>query len=149
MATKKEQPRRRSLNDRLDAELANAESIPVAGITNEQQQPSISEQNQQPETIQPEQGRVEPSTAATEANPTQNATAKASPDFPTKKATTIMPKEVFAALQRYCIDTETPKHRALYLFIIDGLHAKHVINDDDYQRFRDMASQLTTTYEKK
>ena len=139
MATKKEQPRRRSLNDRLDAELANAESIPVAGITNEQQQPSISEQNQRLETIQPEQGRVEPSTA----------TAKASPDFPTKKATTIMPKEVFAALQRYCIDTETPKHRALYLFIIDGLHAKHVITDDDYQRFRDMASQLTTTYEKK
>lgn len=90
-------------------------------------------------TVKPEQGMVEPSTA----------TAKASPDFPTKKATTIMPKEVFAALQRYCIDTETPKHRALYLFIIDGLHAKHVITDDDYQRFRDMASQLTTTYEKK
>jgi len=67
----------------------------------------------------------------------------------TKKATTIMPKEVFAALQRYCIDTETPKHRALYLFIIDGLHAKYVISDEDYQRFRDMASQLTTTYEKK
>ena len=76
-------------------------------------------------------------------------TAKVGPDFPTKKATTIMPKEVFATLQRYCIDTETPKHRALYLFIIDGLHAKHVITDDDYQRFRDMASQLTTTYEKK
>jgi hypothetical protein len=91
------------------------------------------------EAVQPEQGRVEPSTAA----------AKTSPDFPTKKATTIMPKEVFAALQRYCIDTDTPKHRALYLFIIDGLHAKHVITDDDYQRFRDMASQLTTTYEKK
>ena len=139
MATKKEQPRRRSLNDRLDAELASAESIPVAGITNEQQQPSTSEQNQQPEAVQPEQGRVEPSTAA----------AKVGPDFPTKKATTIMPKEVFAALQRYCIDTETPKHRALYLFIIDGLHAKHVITDDDYQRYRDMASQLTTTYEKK
>ena len=32
---KKEQPRRRSLNDRLDAELASAESIPVAGINNE------------------------------------------------------------------------------------------------------------------
>lgn len=77
----------------------------------------------------------------------QQVTAEA--PFPTKKATTIMPKEVFAALQRYCIDTDTPKHRALYLFIIDGLHAKHVITDDDYQRFRDMASQLTTTYEKK
>ncbi len=148
MATKKEQPRRRSLNDRLDAELASAESIPVAGITNEQPAPA-EVQNQQPEAVQPEQGRVEPSTAATEANPTRNATAKASPDFPTKKATTIMPKEVFSALQRYCIDTDTPKHRALYLFIIDGLHAKHVITDDDYQRFRDMASQLTTTYEKK
>jgi len=148
MATKKEQPRRRSLNDRLDAELASAESIPVAGITNEQPAPA-EVQNQQPEDVQPEQGRVEPSTVATEANSTRNATAKASPDFPTKKATTIMPKEVFAALQRYCIDTETPKHRALYLFIIDGLHAKHVITDDDYQRFRDMASQLTTTYEKK
>lgn len=149
MATKKEQPRRRSLNDRLDAELASAESIPVAGITNEQQQPSISEQNQQPKTIQPEQGRVEPSTAATEANPSQNLTAKVGPDFPTKKATTIMPKEVFAALQRYCIDTDTPKHRALYLFTIDGLRAKRVITDEEYQHYREMASQLTTTYEKK
>lgn len=148
MATKKEQPRRRSLNDRLDAELASAESIPVAGITNEQPAPA-EVQNQQHEAVQPEQGRVESSTADRESNPSQNATAKVGPDFPTKKATTIMPKEVFAALQRYCIDTETPKHRALYLFIIDGLHAKHVITDDDYQRYRDMASQLTTTYEKK
>jgi len=148
MATKKEQPRRRSLNDRLDAELASAESIPVAGITNEQPAPA-EVQNQQMEVVQSEQGRVESSTAVSEANSTRNAAAKASPDFPTKKATTIMPKEVFAALQHYCIDTETPKHRALYLFIIDGLHAKHVITDDDYQRFRDMASQLTTTYEKK
>lgn len=95
------------------------------------------------------QSRVEPPAASHNTNTAQDATAKASPDFPTKKATTIMPKEVFAALQRYCIDTDTPKHRALYLFIIDGLHAKHVITDDDYQRFRDMASQLTTTYEKK
>jgi len=149
MATKKEQPRRRSLNDRLDAELASAESIPVAGITNEQQQPSTSEQNQQPETVQPEQGRIEQPVASHNTDTAQDTAAKASPDFPTKKATTIMPKEVFAALQRYCIDTDTPKHRALYLFIIDGLHAKRVINDDDYQRFRDMASQLTTTYEKK
>lgn len=69
--------------------------------------------------------------------------------FPTKKATTIMPKEVFVALQRYCTNTDTPKHRALYMFIIDGLHAAGEIADDDYQRFRDMASQLTTTYEKK
>lgn len=91
----------------------------------------------------------DPQVAQQTANTAQGTTAKTSPDFPTKKATTIMPKEVFAALQRYCIDTETPKHRALYLFIIDGLHDKHVITDDDYQRFRDMASQLTTTYEKK
>lgn len=95
------------------------------------------------------QSRVEQPAASHNTNTAQDATAKPSPDFPTKKTTTIMPKEVFAALQRYCIDTETPKHRALYLFIIDGLHAKHAITDDDYQRFRDMASQLTTTYEKK
>ena len=60
-----------------------------------------------------------------------------------------MPKEVFAALQRYCTDTDTPKHRALYLFILDGLHAVGTITDSDYQRFRDMAALLTTTYEKK
>ena len=68
--------------------------------------------------------------------------------FPTKKATTIMPKEVFVALQRYCINKDTPKHRALYLFILDGLHAAGEINDADYQRFKDMAKQITTTYEK-
>lgn len=144
MATKKEQPRRRSLNDRLDAELASSESIPVAGITNEPQQPA------QAEVQNPTwQSRVEPPVTSHNTDTTQDFAGKTGPDFPTKKATTIMPKEVFAALQRYCIDTDTPKHRALYLFIIDGLHAKHVITDDDYQRFRDMASQLTTTYEKK
>lgn len=67
----------------------------------------------------------------------------------TKKATTIMPKEVFNALQMYCTQTDTPKHRALYLFILDGLHAAGQISDSDYQRFRDMAALLTTTYEKK
>lgn len=67
----------------------------------------------------------------------------------TKKATTIMPKEVFNALQMYCTQTDTPKHRALYLFILDGLHAAGQISDNDYQRFRDMAALLTTTYEKK
>ncbi len=91
----------------------------------------------------------EPQVTQEPASTAQDTTAKVGPDFPTKKATTIMPKEVFAALQRYCIDTDTPKHRAIYLFIVDGLHAKRVITDDDYQRFRDMASQLTTTYEKK
>ena len=69
--------------------------------------------------------------------------------FPTKKATTIMPKEVFVVLQRYCINHDTPKHRALYFFILDGLHAAGEITDGDYRRFRDMAAQLTTTYEKK
>ena len=68
--------------------------------------------------------------------------------FPTKKTTTIMPKEVFVVLQRYCINHDTPKHRALYLFILDGLHAAGEINDADYQRFKDMAEQITTTYEK-
>lgn len=68
--------------------------------------------------------------------------------FPTKKATTIMPKEVFVALQRYCTNKDMPKHRALYLFILDGLHAAGEINDADYLRFKDMAEQITTTYEK-
>ena len=85
---------------------------------------------------------------ATQSAPAPSATAGKEADFPTKKATTIMPKEVFAALQRYCTDTDTPKHRALYRFLIDGLHATGTITDD-YQRFRDMAALLTTTYEKK
>jgi len=46
------------------------------------------------------QSRVEPPATSHNTNPTRNTTAKASPDFPTKKATTIMPKEVFTALQR-------------------------------------------------
>lgn len=79
----------------------------------------------------------------------QNLKYSREESFPTKKATTIMPKEVFVALQKYCIDTDTPKHRALYLFILDGLHSAGEITDKDYNRFRDMASQITTTYEKK
>lgn len=117
MSKKQEPQRRRSLNDRLDAELANSDTITVAGITTE------SSQN------------------------VQDVAAQA--ELVTKKATTIMPKEVFNALQRYCIDTETPKHRAIYRFLIDGLHAAKVITDSDYRRYQDMAAQLTTTYEKK
>ena len=79
----------------------------------------------------------------------QNLLSQDGQTIVTKRATTIMPKEVFAALQRYCTDTDTPKHRALYLFILDGLHATGTITDSDYQRFRDMAALLTTTYEKK
>lgn len=135
MPIKKEQQRRRSLNDRLDAELAEADSIPVAGISTEGQQAP------QQESASPEQ------TAESSTQP-QGSTQPAA-EFPTKKATTVMPKEVFQALQRFCIETDTPKHRVLYMFIIDGLHDRGVITDDDYQRFRGMASQLTTSYEKK
>ena len=132
MATKKEQPRRRSLNDRLDAELASAENIQLAGINYESNQ---------------QQGREGTQLSPQQEHPA-STTVKGS-DFPTKKATTIMPKEVFAALQRYCIDIDMPKHRVLYRFIIDGLRTAGTINDEDYQRFRDMAAQLTMTYEKK
>lgn len=122
---KKEKTQRRSLNARIDAELASSENIPLAGVTQE--------------------------TVSSSAAPPSSSASSSSGvgGFPTKKATTIMPKEVFFALQRYCINTDTPKHRALYLFIVDGLHAAGEINDTEYQRFRDMASMLTTTYEKK
>ena len=121
---KKEERRRRSLNDRLDAELASSESIPVAGITTEK-------------------------TPQTKPSASSSPSSEGGGEFITKRATTIMPKEVFAALQHYCTDNDTPKHRALYLFILDGLHAAGTITDSDYQRFRDMAALLTTTYEKK
>lgn len=138
MTKKQEQPRRRSLNDRLDAELASAESIQVAGINTE----NSSKPADHTSVTQLEQGRVvKPLLSQREG--------RGEGLFPTKKATTIMPKEVFAALQRYCTDTDTPKHRAIYNFIIDGLHANSIISDEDYQRFRDMAALLTTTYEKK
>lgn len=138
MTKKQEQPRRRSLNDRLNAEVASAESIQVAGINTE----NSSKPADQTSVTQLEQGRVvKPLLSQREGRGERL--------FPTKKATTIMPKEVFAALQRYCTDTDTPKHRAIYNFIIDGLHANSIISDEDYQRFRDMAALLTTTYEKK
>lgn len=138
MTKKQEQPRRRSLNDRLNAEVASAESIQVAGINTENSSKPVD----QTSVTQLEQGRVvKPLLSQREGRGERL--------FPTKKATTIMPKEVFAALQRYCTDTDTPKHRAIYNFIIDGLHANSIISDEDYQRFRDMAALLTTTYEKK
>lgn len=136
MANKKEQPRRRTMEDRLNTEEANVENITVAGI-NTESQPSAQAPSK-------EEGRVEPS-------PVQPARQSNDKDtsIPTKKATTIMPKEVFAALQRYCIETETPKHRAIYRFIIDGLSHAGTITENDYRRFQEMAAQLTTTYEKK
>lgn len=135
MATKKQEPRRRSLNDRLDAEIASAESITVAGITTEEQQPAPTkaELPQPVKEMQQSRGEV----------------VHQEEKLLTKKATTIMPKEVFSALQRYCTDTDTPKHRALYLFLIDGLRATGTITDEQYRNFRDMAPQLTTTYDKK
>ena len=132
---KKEEPRRRSLNALIEA--AASEDIDVAGINS---QPSP----QAPETVA--QPRVSDSSSSSSFS---SSSSEGGGEFPTKKATTIMPKEVFNALQMYCTQTDTPKHRALYLFIIDGLHAAGQISDNDYQRFRDMAAQLTTTYEKK
>lgn len=125
---KKEKPRRRSLNERLDEELAATEDIPLAGVNPESKQTSP-------------QPTITLSPSTTEKSRGENII--------TKKATTIMPKEVFMALQRYCINHDTPKHRALYLFIVDGLYTAGEITDEDYNRFREMASQLTTTYEKK
>ncbi len=123
---KKEEPRRRSLNALIEA--AASEDIDVAGIGTEPQ-------NQQAQE--------------SVSSSSSSSSSSGSESFPTKKATTIMPKEVFNALQMYCTQTDTPKHRALYLFILDGLHAAGQISDSDYQRFRDMAALLTTTYEKK
>lgn len=123
---KKEEPRRRSLNALIEA--AASEDIDVAGIDTEPQNQQVQESM---------------------SSSSSSSSSSGSESFPTKKATTIMPKEVFNALQMYCTQTDTPKHRALYLFIIDGLHAAGQISDSDYQRFREMAAQLTTTYEKK
>ena len=123
---KKEEPRRRSLNALIEA--AASEDIDVAGIDTEPQNQQVQE---------------------SVSSSSSSSSSSGSESFPTKKATTIMPKEVFNALQMYCTQTDTPKHRALYLFIIDGLHAAGQISDNDYQRFRDMAALLTTTYEKK
>lgn len=68
--------------------------------------------------------------------------------FSIKKATTIMPKEVFNALQFFCTSNDTPKHRVIYLFILDGLLANNIISDEDYQRYKKMSALLTTTYKK-
>ena len=123
---KKEDPRHRSLNALIEA--AASEDIDVAGIDTEPQNQQVQE---------------------SVSSSSSSSSSSGSESFPTKKATTIMPKEVFNALQMYCTQTDTPKHRALYLFILDGLHAAGQISDNDYQRFRDMAALLTTTYEKK
>ena len=123
---KKEEPRRRSLNALIEA--AASEDIDVAGIDTEPQNQQVQE---------------------SVSSSSSSSSSSGSESFPTKKATTIMPKEVFNALQMYCTQTDTPKHRALYLFILDGLHAAGQISDNDYLRFRDMAALLTTTYEKK
>ena len=129
MTNKKTAPQRRSLMDRIDAAIAENESTPIAGITPETAtEPVAEEQTSASQTVAPE---------------------PAAEPLRTKKATTIMPKEVFNALQRYCTESDTPKHRAVYLFILDGLHSAAAITDEEYQRYRDMATLLTTTYDKK
>lgn len=129
MANKKTTPQRRSLMDRIDAAIADDQYTPVAGIT--------------PENI------TAPVDEAPKSESQAPAPEPAAEPIRTKKATTIMPKEVFNALQRYCTESDTPKHRAVYLFIIDGLHRAAAITDEEYQRYRDMATLLTTTYDKK
>jgi len=130
MTNKKNPPQRRSLSSRIDAAIADNENTQVAGITQE----SVTEPMPVSDSLPVGE---------------QQASGHESAPLRTKKATTIMPKEVFNLLQHYCTETDTPKHRAIYLFILDGLHAAAAISDEDYQRFRDMAAILTTTYEKK
>ena len=129
MTNKKKQPQRRSLNDRITAAIEDNKNTQVAGITTEPM--------------------AETNTAATADKNTPEATGQGREPIRTKKATTIMPKEVFNALQRYCTENDTPKHRAIYLFILEGLRNTATITDDDYKRFVDMAAILTPTYEKK
>jgi hypothetical protein len=120
---KKEVKPRHSLNDRINAELASAEEITLAGI---------------------DQSVLSTSSASL------NALRKGGGEAPqTKKATTIMPKEQFLMLQRFCADTETPKHRAICRFILDGLRAAGQVNEKDYQRLKEEAEKITTTYEKR
>jgi hypothetical protein len=133
MANKKNQPQRRSLSSRIDAAIADNENTQVAGITQEQAAEKT------PSSIVSGESII--------AGP--KTVGQGSTILRTKKATTIMPKEVFNALQRYCTEGDIPKHRAIYLFILDGLHDATAISDEEYQRFRDMAVMLTTTYEKK
>lgn len=64
---------------------------------------------------------------------------------PTKKATTIMPKDMFRILQRYCLNTNTPKHRVICRFILNGLYAAGQVDEKDYQRLKEEAEKLTTT----
>ena len=101
--------------------------------------------DEQPAAAVPAQGGV-----GEETTRPQEPASKPSetPVMQTKKATTIMPKEVFNALQHYCTDTDTPKHRVLYLFLVDGLHNAGAISDEEHHRFRDLAKLLTTTYQK-
>ena len=134
MANKKNPPQRRSLSSRIDAAIADNENTQIAGITQE-----------------PTAGPTPPALSVSDGSPVgeQQPVGQGSAPLRTKKATTIMPKEVFNALQRYCTESDTPKHRAIYLFILDGLHAAAAITDDEYKRFSDMAALLTTTYEKK
>lgn len=114
---------RRSLNDRINAELASAEEITLAGVSSTLSTPSSTSLQAS------KKGRVEA--------------------VPTKKATTIMPKELFRVLQDYCSDTDTPKHRAICRFILDGLRASGQVNGEDYQRLKEEAEKITTTYEKR
>lgn len=116
---KQNKPIRRSLNDRINAELESAEEIPLAGMQ--------SSTSSSASSVVPKPSRVE---------------------VLTKKATTIMPKELFIVLQDYCAHNDLPKHRAITRFILDGLHAAGQLDDKEYQRFKDMADKITTTYEK-
>lgn len=151
MSNKKIQPQRRSLQDRIEAAIADDENIQIAGIS-----PDVTEEPQDmlPKSVSETSG---PQSVTPEPNPQENVApasqaadrAGQSEALLTKKATTIMPKEVFNKLQMYCVETDTPKHRALYLFLVDGLHAKGAISAEEYNRYRDMAALLTTTYEKK
>ena len=119
---KKEEIKRKSLNALIE-DIASSDDVNVAGITAQ----SIAQSEQKQET--------------------QQAPERAA--FSTKKATTIMPKEVFSALQMYCIRTDTPKHRAIYLFLIEGLRNAGQITEGEYIRYREMAAMMTTTYDKK
>lgn len=123
---KKEVKPRHSLNDRINAELASAEEITLAGMD---QSVSLTSSMSSALLNTPRKGGGEV--------------------LQTKKATTIMPKEQFLMLQRFCADTETPKHRAICRFILDGLRTAGQVNEKDYQRLKEEAEKITTTYEKR
>lgn len=67
-----------------------------------------------------------------------NTSAKQSQEIKCKKATTIMPEDIYQKYSTYSLKSGVPKYQLIYEFIIEGLHKREILTEAEYEYYKSL-----------